>query len=77
MLTGELIDVITVDEVVDEAMGMLAAADIRVADVERQAQRLEREAELAAARLQHLEAARCTVEAGLADERVASLWQAR
>ena len=30
VLTGELIDVITVDEVVDEAMGMLAAADQRV-----------------------------------------------
>ena len=72
VLTDELIDVITVDEVVDEAMGMLAAADIRVADLERQAQRLEREAELAAARLhQRSEAARRTLEAELADERAA------
>ena len=72
VLTDELIDVITVDEVVDEAMGMLAAADIRVADLERQAQRLEREAELAAARLhQRSEAARRTLEAELADARAA------
>ena len=62
VLTGEVIDVMTVEEVFDEAMDMLLAADRRILNAELQAHQLEREAELAAARLQASEAARLAVE---------------
>ena len=71
VLTGEVIDVMTVDEVFDEAMDMLLVADRRILNAELQAHQLKREAELAAARLQASEAARLAVQADLAHERAA------
>ena len=71
VLTGEVIDVITVEEVLCEATDMLLAEDQRAHTAELRAARLEHEAELAAARLQRCEAARLEVEVDLARERAA------
>ena len=71
VLTGEVIDVITVEEVLCEATDMLIAEDQRAHTAELRAARLEHEAELAAARLQRCEAARLEVGVDLARERAA------